>query len=182
MNPTDYIMHSGGAYGSDHVWEVIGRDFGLTEFNHYYYGSRTPYGNKCISYNQFIDGKRHVLLANKTLKRRNPNKYMNLLSRNWQQICNSDIVLAIGNLRSQTEVDGGTGWAVQMAIDSKKPVYVFDQGSIFRDHWCEFCYDHFIPIDYIPVLRKNFAGIGTRKINGSGIIAIRDVYNKTFNP
>lgn len=180
MNPTDYIMHSGGAYGSDHMWEVIGREFGLTEFNHYYYGSKTPYGNKCISYDQFIEGKNHVLLANKTLKRR-PNKYMNILSRNWQQVCSSDVVLAIGNLKNPNEVDGGTGWVVQMSIDSGKPVYVFDQGNVFKNHWCRFHRDQFIPISDTPTLERNFAGIGTREINEFGIKAIRDVYNKTFN-
>ncbi len=33
----------------------------------------------------------------------------------------------------------------------------------------------------VPVLTKNFAGIGTREINEAGKQAIRDVYEKTFN-
>lgn len=180
MSPTEYTMHSGGAYGSDISWEIIGREYGLTEFYHYYYGSKTPYGNKCISYEQFLEGKAHVLQANKFLKRK-PNKYMNILSRNWQQVCNSDIILAIGNLKDPYEVDGGTGWAVQMSIDSNKPVYVFDLGNVFKNHWCKFSYDQFIPVNSPPVLERNFAGIGTRNINTYGLNAIREVYENTFN-
>ena len=68
-----------------------------------------------------------------------------------------------------------------MSIDSGKPVYVFDQGNVFRNHWCKFHRDQFIPISDTPILERNFAGIGTREINEYGIKAIRDVYNKTFN-
>lgn len=42
------------------------------------------------------------------------------------QVKNSDAVFAIGHL-VRGIVDGGTGWAVQMAIDDGKPVYVYDQ-------------------------------------------------------
>ena len=51
----------------------------------------------------------------------------NLIRRNWYQVKDSNGVFAIGKLSaSRSTVEGGTGWAVQMAVDSKKPVYVFD--------------------------------------------------------
>ena len=34
-NPQDYTMNSGGAYGGDTYWDVIGRQFGLTNINHF---------------------------------------------------------------------------------------------------------------------------------------------------
>jgi len=48
--------------------------------------------------------------ANQTLHRR-PEKYLSLLSRNYQQVRNSDAIFAIGTLKNGI-VDGGTGWAV----------------------------------------------------------------------
>jgi hypothetical protein len=76
-------------------------------------------------------------------------------------------------------VKGGTGWAVGMAINNGKPVYVFDQE---QKQW--FSYNAilgaFLPLYDTPVLTPNFAGIGTRELNDDGRQAIRDVYTKTF--
>ena len=37
-------MNSGGAYGGDTYWDVIGRSFGLTKINHF-----RPTGNQTMS-------------------------------------------------------------------------------------------------------------------------------------
>ncbi|CAB4174847.1 UvrD-like DNA helicase, C-terminal, partial [uncultured Caudovirales phage] len=77
-------------------------------------------------------------------------------------------------------VDGGTGYAVEMAIQKGDiPVYVFDQtrGSWFK--W-DALKNEFTKTD-TPTLTKNFAGIGTRELTPEGMKAIRDVYAKTFS-
>ena len=107
------------------------------------------------------------------LKRQNIDKYMHLLARNWMQVKNSDAIYAIGEIKNNI-VAGGTGWAVQMAIDNNKQVYVFDQNKNNWYYWngkFEYC--------NTPVLVENYAGIGTRDINENGIKAIINVYKKT---
>jgi hypothetical protein len=77
-------------------------------------------------------------------------------------------------------VDGGTGYAVQMAIDSEKDVFVFDQN---KELWFRWSYNsmRFIQMKETPAItEQNFAGIGTREIKPCGIKAIEDVYIKTF--
>jgi hypothetical protein len=104
-----------------------------------------------------------------------------LISRNWFQVKGADCVYAVGKfVKGSTKlVDGGTGWAVQMAIDNNKPVCLFDQPS---DLWFRFVCDmgKFMPYPYIPTLTKNFAGIGTREITENGKRAIKNVYEETF--
>ena len=73
------------------------------------------------------------------------------------------------NLASQfgnPVVDGGTGWAVQMAIDMEKEVYLFNESTEQILWWAG---DTFVPvtIDQIKV-SKEFAGIGTRSITQKG--------------
>lgn len=179
MNLLRYDLHSGGANGSDSYWELIGADSKLEIVpHHYYYGVKTPRGNHEITESEFLEGKEKVMLANETLKRV-PYKYMNLLARNWMQIKMSDEVFAIGSLSDPENliVDGGTGWAVQMAIDARKQVNFFDQdlNKWFRltDDFKKFYESE------CPILTPNFAGIGTRKINANGIRAITDVYLST---
>lgn len=177
MDLREYILHSGGAEGSDIEWDNIGKEYGLSHCLHYYHDRKTPHGNIRLKDSDIEEGWSKVLLANKSLKRR-PDNYKSLLSRNWFQVKNSDTVFAISSLKNDKEVDRGTGWAVQMAIDSKKPVFVYDQ---LKKQWYEYCYSRqcFAPCD-IPLLTKNFAGIGTRDINSDGLKAIKDVYINTL--
>lgn len=171
-----YTNHSGGAKGSDTAWDFLGRKFGVTDHRHYWHpGLPKPHlGNVEISDEQLEEGWNHVLIANKTLKRK-PDAYKSLLARNWFQVCNSEAVFAIGTVHG-SEVEGGTGWAVQLGIDNNKLVYVFDQ---VIEKWFMWKKTMFIDCE-IPTLTPNFAGVGTRKINHAGIKAVRDVYEKTL--
>jgi alkylated DNA repair dioxygenase AlkB/predicted NAD-dependent protein-ADP-ribosyltransferase YbiA (DUF1768 family) len=120
--------------------------------------------------------------------------------RNWMQVKNADAVFAIGTIKQPGEnasdkadetriaaipiIKGGTGYAVQMAINEGKPVYVFD-GT--KAGWYKYDYNSktFVPTE-TPTLTKNFAGIGSRTLGTQEVInksiqAIRDVYEKTKN-
>ena len=186
-----YVNHSGGAVGSDSAWGDIGKQFGVAS-NHYYHGKKTPNGNVEITEAEFKEGVQRVLTANKSLNRR-PDRFMDLLARNWMQVKNADAVFAISTLdpkgkvtlpdgKGFTPVSGGTGWAVQMAIDSQKPVFLFDQAS---GKWMTFSGPDpeglgWTELESAPALTKNFAGIGTRDINAAGKQAINDAYQATI--
>lgn len=177
---SEYVMHSGGAVGSDFAWMKIGQYYGVNQFRHYYHGKPTPYGNILISEEDFQEGKSEVLKANEVLKRA-PWKYMDLLARNWSQVKYSDSIFAIGYLDSTGhEVLGGTGWAIQMAINNTKPIFIYDQND-----WQWFYYDFnckmFREYHDIVILTKNFAGIGTRELLKSGGKAIKSVYEDTLD-
>ena len=117
-----------------------------------------------------------------------------MLARNWSQVKYSDEIFAIGyivkvgkkNIKGYYNrgkfdmVDGGTGYAVQMAINNQKPVYVYDQKV---DEWFRWSYSSlsFIQMKDSPKIKfQNFAGIGTRQISKNGIEVITEIYNKTF--
>ena len=174
-NYDKYVNHSGGAVGSDSYWGAIGEKYGVVS-EHYYHGKKTPNGNHLITEDEFNEGKEHVMKANETLHRK-PEAYMDLLARNYAQVKNTDAIFAVGNLKNGV-VDGGTGWAVQMAIDDNKPVYVYDQ---VRKQWFSNINGQWQVFSGIPKLTKNFAGIGTRELNQDGKDAIKQVYENTFN-
>lgn len=176
-----YTNHSGGAKGSDSAWDFLGRKRGIDNHNHYWHPGlpKPPLGNVQITDEQLEEGWQKVLLANKTLKRR-PEKYKSLLARNWFQVKNADAVFAIGTIYG-AEVSGGTGWAVQMAIDSGKPVYVFDQAAKKWFVWKKTMFVDFTDgKNNVPQLTPNFAGIGTREISPDGIAAIEAVYDQAM--
>ena len=187
--------HSGGATGSDSYWESIGANFGVKTRAYSYQTKYHQSPNKVeISDGDYKEGVDEINKANKHMDRFGINKYMNLLARNWAQVKYSNQVFAIGTIvepgakspkgyyskaKIQT-VDGGTGYAVMMAINNMREVYVFDQIKL---KWFRWSYStmSFIELKETPKIRThNFAGIGTREITADGIKAIEEVYQKNF--
>jgi hypothetical protein len=195
INLSNITCHSGGAEGSDSYWESIGSNFGVKTKAYSYQTKYHTSPNKVeISDEDYQEGVIEVNKANKHMDRYGINKYMNLLSRNWAQVKYSTQVFAIGTIvdpgakspkgyysksKIQT-VDGGTGYAVMMAINNLREVYVFDQLKL---KWFRWSYStmSFIELKETPRIRtQNFAGVGTREITADGIKAIDEVYQKTF--
>ena len=88
-------------------------------------------------------------------------------------------VFAVGRLSvSRSTVEGGKGRAVQMAVDSKKPVYVFDTVS---GSWQRYDKEKekFMSCE-APRLTFNFTGIETRTLPDNGKAAIEQIFEGTF--
>lgn len=182
-SPSEYTNHSGGAIGADSAWDNVGREFGVTNHRHYYYGSKTPKGNVELTKAQLDEGVAEMRKAAVVLGK-NPQKAstVNLLARNWFQVKNSDQVVAIAPLDdSKKMVEGGTGWAVAMAQANNKETHVF---NLKDNSWYTWNGNTFVP-SQVPLLSKNFAGIGSRqdagKMTEESLQAIYDVYENTFN-
>jgi hypothetical protein len=195
LDLNNIVCHSGGAVGSDTEWEIIGQEFGVKTKAYSYKTPKHESVNKVeISEEDYKEGVEEINKANKWLNRYGIHKYMNLLARNWSQVKYSDEVIAIGYIVKKGEknpkgyynkgkydmVDGGTGYACQMAINHQRPVYVFDQ---IRDKWFRWSYSSlcYMECKCPKITHQNFAGIGTREIKPNGIQAIRDVFDKTFS-
>lgn len=179
-----YTCYSGGAEGADSYFELFSNKFQVQLVAYSY---KTKYhqsiNKRELTVDEFKEGVLHVYKANEVLKRSKINPYLNLLARNWFQVKNAEEVFAISSLKkfgNTMHVKGGTAWAVQMAIDAKKKVFVYDQ-----DVTTWFYYDDkafsFKELQQLPKINAHhFAGIGTRNINMFGIAAIEELFTNTF--
>lgn len=170
-NPADYIIHSGGAYGADTMWDEVARSFGISNINHYRDADNTKLSSKLskagitaaeLSESQMNEARKEMSrLFNREFKN---NLKDNLKVRNYYQVVNSDAVYAVAELNADfTSVKGGTSYAVNLAKKLNKPVYVFSPSTRM---WYEYAYDVnvFEPTATTPRLSQRFAGIGTRDI------------------
>jgi hypothetical protein len=168
------------------AWEREGELYGVKtiaySFPNHVQEGKNP---RILTPTELDEGWEHVKIADKTLKKNVEgitSTYMrSLLCRNWFQVKNAGAIFAIGKFDANGMVSGGTGWAVQMAIDNQKPTYVFDQ---MNKMWVTFLYPSLTHLAYddgtIPILTENFAGIGTRDLNDNGREAIRKIYYERF--
>lgn len=208
-NPQDYTMNSGGAYGGDTYWDVIGRQFGLTKINHF-----RPADNQRLSktlrdrnVKPFSITHEQSNYAREQIKQLTGRELPydiggELLARDFYQVDKSDGVFAIANITSsQRAVEGGTNMSVQVGIKQGKPVHVYDLNT---ESWYQYNQSTGrFEVEDTPVLTKSFAGVGTRniqnyKVNKNGqwvdregyvgydkalkaANAIKAVYQKTFS-
>ena len=174
-----YTCYSGGANGSDFIFSSESLKHNYKVLDYSFEGHNTKSSNRFIlSPNQLKEGLEHIKIANTRLNRNinNLSSYVkNLIARDWFQVKNSEAIFAIGSLASIDTVKGGTGWATQLAVDNKKPVYLFEQND---NQWYYYDYESNMVQIYedIPKLTPKFAGIGTREINDNGIQAIKNLF------
>lgn len=195
-----YENYSGDAEGADKYWAERGYEYGLGKQIDF-----TP-----DSYDQSSEElKEETEQAYKTAVARLGRKELaadfpagKLVRRDYMQVKYSDAVFAVSeiilpgekgkavkgkryeNTTKKAIVDGGTGYAVQMAIDLGKPVYVFHQGTLADNTtkvgWYEWNDTEFEPMD-APALTQRYAGVGSRQLNDAGKKAIEDVYKTTID-
>jgi hypothetical protein len=97
----------------------------------------------------------------------------------WHQVSTAGEVFAVGALRPDGTVGGGTGWAVELARHWHKPAHVYDQelGRWFR--WDGAAWAAEPP----PLIgRPRFAGAGTRALTDGGRAAIRALFERSLGP
>lgn len=185
-----YTNHSGGAKGADWYWKSLGGLYGVVTID--WRPDHINYMNEDDSRSMYAAVKN----AAKALGRPTEFSGIGLVMRNWFQAHHAQAIYAIGHIVPPGQQDfkgftnetgkqivaGGTGWAVEMAIQMNKRVYVFNMGEEGTERWYVWNHDHnkFWPT-FTPILTEQFAGIGSRIISPEGIQAIKDVYEKTFD-
>jgi hypothetical protein len=196
--PSSFHAFSGAADGADTEWKEVAKLWGI---------ETTDYTSE--TYEQLSEEKKLLVeekfqQAASDLGRNFPPKANTSEGKaareGYSQIKDADAVFAIGkivapgeiglpnskrkaykNETSHDVVDGGTGYTVQMAINMRKPVHVFDP---YRKGWYIWNGSSFVK-EEVPTLTPKFAAVGTRGIVGSGLeminakLTMRRVFEKT---
>lgn len=173
------IVHSGGATGSDSAFANISMELGFKVKNHSFYGHKINCrGEQVIHTKEELEEADYYLLqSNKILKRNYPTTSLfinNLLRRNYHQVINSNFIIAVTQLETESTVKGGTGWAVEIAKQFFKTIFVFDDGK--TNHWYRYNYEtgYFSKIKNLKINKNSiFAGIGTRSLTDVGYDEIK---------
>lgn len=178
-----YTNHSGGCPGADMAWETEGRKYNVHTIAYSFYNHVQKSNNQhVLTLDELNEGFDRVRYAATLLKR--PVDHLmpyvkNLLARNWFQVKNANAVFAVGTFQTNKKiVNGGTGWSVQMAVDTQKPIFFFDQKSRM---WHTYIADvQLFDVCDVPTLTEHFAGIGTRELDEYGLAAIEEIYQTNF--
>lgn len=185
----DNICMSGGAKGADTIFgnhaDACGHTVRHWSFDHHHCAAG-PKHQVILSYRQLCEADPHLRKANEIVFRAFPSRseYVNnLLRRNYYQVVFSDNVYAVVRIGEKGIPNGGTAWALAMAVQRKNipNVYVFD---VEVNEWKE--YDKAaagLKWEWKPISRPTrpsgiYAGIGMSKITEEGDQEIGKLYNQ----
>jgi len=176
-----FTLLSGGAEGSEAEFGDCAEKWGLAELNFSYAGRDTVRTRGVVELDDEELEQGHVsrvyLQAHMHREYPNTDDFRKLLRTIWHQVNTAGEVFAIGTLRPDKTMRGGTGWAVELARRQHKPVFVYDQET---NQWFTWADNDWNEIEPPMICSRRFTGTGTRSLNDNGRQAIRDLYERSF--
>jgi hypothetical protein len=163
-------MISGGCTGADYIWTNLALNYLKTKVTimsfHGHYQIKLPDSKliNVIKVNNLQEADDHLKKAAKNINK--IYKTNALLQRNYFIVKDVDAVFAVGYILNGI-IQGGTGWACNMAINLNKPVFLYDMST---RKWTSF--NH--PDVENPKINdfENVALIGSRDVKYNGLCAM----------
>ena len=177
-----YTLLSGGAEGAEALFGACAEAYGLQELN-FSFAGRKPQRTRGLielSADELRQGEVSRGYIERSLGRKFPNtpNFQALMQTIWHQVATAGEVFMVGLLLPDGTVNGGTGWAAELAKHFHKPVHLFDQE---RRQWLDWTGDAWTPAGPPRINHARFTGTGTRYLNHTGREAIQALFARTFD-
>lgn len=178
----DYILHSGGAAGSEAYFGECAEKHGVEEVNYTFEGHKIARnrGVRVLNHEELQKGDVSLDYVSKLMNREYPNTklFRKILQTIWYQINDAQEIYVVGKILEDKTVKGGTGWGAEFAKICNKPLIVFDQDA---NSWYKWSGSGWDALSETPKLQHtHFAGTGTRILNDNGKKAIEAFFNANF--
>jgi len=177
-----YTLLSGGAEGAESLFGACAEHHGLQELN-FSFAGRQPHRTRGLvelSQDELSQGEVSRGYIERNLGRKFPNtpNFQALIQTIWHQVATAGEVFIVGLLLPDGSVNGGTGWAAELAKHFHKPVHLFDQE---RRQWLDWDGRAWKPVAPPRIGHARFTGTGTRYLNQAGREAIEQLFTRTFD-
>ncbi|MFW5792617.1 MAG: hypothetical protein ACOCVU_08110 [Desulfohalobiaceae bacterium] len=181
MNPSEFILYSGGARGAEALFGSLAERYGLQEVNYSFEGHRLERsrGVRVLTSEELVEKDVSISYVSRIMHRsfsRAPIFRKVLQSICWQ-VASGHQVFVVGEILEDDTVKGGTGWGAEYAKICNKPLYVFDQA---RDGWFSWDREQWAPAAPPLITHRHFTGTGTRFLEENGTKAISGLFERTF--
>jgi len=184
MNPSDCILFSGGAPGSEAAFGASAERHGVEEVNFTFEGHTMARhrGVRVLNHEElqagdvsleYVSGLMHRRYTDAPTIRRG-------LQTLWYQVNHGQEIYVVGAILPDRTVRGGTGWGAEFAKLCNKPLFVFDQD---KDGWFEWHGGDWTArrgSDEPVITHPHFTGTGTRSPQPNALAAIEALLTRSF--
>lgn len=181
LPPSQYTLLSGACRGAEETFGALAEKYGLQEVNFSFAGRTVMRARGLVELSEtelkqggvnasYVEAQMHRSFS------KTP-QFQKMLQTIWHQVATAGEVFVVGLILPDGTVNGGTGWAAELARTFKKPVHVFDQE---RKGWFTWKDGTWSEEPKPRITRTRFCGTGTRYLSEEGRQAIEDLYKDTF--
>lgn len=176
-----YTLLSGANNGAEAEFGACAEKYGIAEMNYSFAGRSVARerGVVILSDAELHQGEASSAYIEAHLHRKFPKtpQFRKMLQTIWHQVATSGQVFVVGVILDDGTVNGGTGWAAELAKHFKKPLFVYDQE---KRAWFGWNNDKFSEAEAPRIDRRRFTGTGTRFLSDEGRKAIRELFARSF--
>lgn len=182
LNPSQCILYSGGAAGTEQFFGSLAESWGIEEVNYSFDGHQIERrrGVRILT-SEELQGKDVSLSYVSKLLNREYTKaplFRKVLQSICWQVTSGDQIIVVGAIQSDKTVKGGTGWGAEFAKICNKPLLVFDQPN---DQWFTWQEDDWVKVTDPVISARHFTATGTRFLEHNGRVAIQDIFGRSFS-
>ncbi len=181
LNPTQCVLYSGGAAGTEQFFGAMAEAFGVEEVNYSFEGHQISRARGVrVLTNEELRLKDVSLSYVSRLMNREYTQapvFRKVLQSICWQISSGHEVFVVGSIQPDNTVKGGTGWGAEFAKLCNKRLLVFDQT---RDAWFVWNKNAWQEENMPCVTLSRFAATGTRFLEDNGRKAITELFARSF--
>jgi KaiC/GvpD/RAD55 family RecA-like ATPase len=181
LPPAAYTLLSGGAAGAEAEFGAAAERAGVAELTFTFPGrvAERTRGVYELTEDELAQGAVSSAYLQQQMRRTYPDTpiFRRVVQSIWHQVNTAGEVFAVGEIKPDGTVSGGTGWAVELARHWEKPVHVYDQA---QRGWFLWRGGAWRPVDPPRITRTRFCGTGTRFLTDDGRAAIHALYAASF--
>jgi len=185
MTPSESILFSGGAPGSEAEFGADAERRGIEEVNFTFEGHKLARhrGVRVLNHEELRAGDVSLEYISRLMHRSYSDSptVRKVLQTLWYQVNNGQEIYVVGTILDDKTVRGGTGWGAEFAKLCNKTLHVFDQDKDGWFWWNGSDWQHVLDRSKGPVIRHpHFTGTGTRSLRENGKRAIAELFNRSF--
>jgi hypothetical protein len=182
VDVNEYTFFSGGLKGAEAEFGRNAEKWGIKEVNFSFKGHQMDRVKdvRVLTEEELKQGDISMEIVSKRMGRTyaEAEKIRRVIQSIFHMINSGHQVFAVGWIKEDGTVKGGTGWGVELAKLFNRPLSVFDQE---KNRW--FTWEEGKWVEDTPVIsHKTFAGTGTRYLTADGKKAIEDLFERSFGP
>jgi hypothetical protein len=180
VSTADCTFFSGGLKGAEAEFGENAEKWGIKEVNFSFKGHQMARVKdvRVLTEEELKQGDISMTIVSKSMGRTyaEAEKIRRVIQSIFHMINSGHQVFAVGWIKEDGTVKGGTGWGVELAKLFNRPLSVFDQET---EKW--FTWKNGTWVEDTPVISHNtFAGTGTRYLTKAGKKAIADLFERSF--
>lgn len=180
LNPSECILYSGGASGTEAWFGAMAEQYGLQEVTFSFEGHQAERtrGLRMLTTEELALKDVSLSYVSKLMSRQYTSApiFRKVLQSICWQVSSAQEVFVVGEILPDETVKGGTGWGAEFSKICNKRLLVFDQK---QNGWFQW-QSSWVKAEGVTITERQFAGTGTRFLEGNGKKAIEDLFKRSF--